>query len=90
MVRTNGIRKVGGGWKDPFYKPRTKASRPARTQEEIAADEKRMQDFIEAQGWNKPAEPQQRALEKIVDADARRAVEGDSAIHDAPFGESVE
>lgn len=71
------------------------------TPEQKAAVEKIHAD-LEAR-WNRPFEPgergykppvdqsgQERALEKLVDTEARIAVEGDTAMDDVPFGESGE
>jgi len=71
-----GLRKVRGDWANPlFAKPRAKPP-VFLTGEQRAAYEERLAE-LEA-GWSRPVEPQTRAIEKIVDREARIAVEGDT------------
>lgn len=71
------------GWRQMYVLDRPRIARPApkpRTDEEKAQDQKKIDDFIRKQGWNNPATP---ALGKLVDREARVAVEGDTdANHD--------
>ena len=89
----NGLRKVAGGWNDPFRrKSRLKSvapAAPARTPEEIEAafEAKRIEtdEFIRRStaDFNSYVEQvrQSKALAKIVDAEARVAIEGDTDLN---------
>lgn len=88
-----GLRKVAGGWNDPFRRVRqlrtVAPAAPARTQEEIDAafEAKRIEtdEFIKRQtaDFNAYVETvrQSRGLAKLVDAEARVAVEGDTDLN---------
>lgn len=85
-----GLKAIRTDWANPFFrKPKVKATTPERTPEQRAAYEATMAK-IDAhfnrplepgeRGYAGPAEanPQQRALTKLVDREARIAVEGDT------------
>lgn len=74
----NGLRKVGGGWKDPFYRARPKPVLVMPTPEEVAqrrADNERFtQRMLAEMGANS-------GVNKLKDIEARTAVEGDTDLN---------
>lgn len=85
MAGTPGIRTISGGWKERSAYLRTSQKRAQRmpTAEEVAhanAVVDRAVALIES-GQSL------RSLEKLVDREARIAIEGDTAMDDVPFGE---
>lgn len=74
----NGLRKVGSGWKGPFYRARPKPVPVMPTAEEVAqrmADNERFtQRMLSELRAN-------RGLDKIKDREARIAVEGDTDLN---------
>lgn len=88
-----GLRKVAGGWNDPFRRVRqlrtVAPAAPARSQEELDAayEAKRLEteEFIRRStaDFNSYVEQvrQSKALAKLVDAEARVAIEGDTDLN---------
>ncbi|WP_152662442.1 hypothetical protein [Devosia soli] len=89
MARTPGLRKITPGWKDDsLYRRRRPVTTPPvpRSAEQI---ERSTQAFLDAMNERLKSYGQ-KSLEKIVDQEARIAIEGDTAMDDVPFGETGE
>lgn len=73
MSRRAGLKTLRHGWQDPFYRPKQKAPQLQQTTpESLAATDRMIADFLERTGCNS------RGLTKLVDREARVAVEGDT------------
>lgn len=84
--RHAGLRTTRQAWKNPLY---GKAARPLPkppTPEELAEREVQREAFNQRFLAEMESRSQQRVLAKLVDKEARVAVEGDASIHQEPFG----
>lgn len=88
MAGTPGIKTYNHGWKDRSLYGRTSQKRAQRmpTAEEVA----RANAFMDRAVALIESGQSVRSIEKLVDREARIAVEGDTAMDDVPFGEKGE
>jgi hypothetical protein len=76
MSRIAGLKTLRHAWQDTDYRPKPKAPLPQpKTPEQLAAEDRRIAEFLERSGCNRPA------LNKIIDREARVAVEGDTDLN---------
>jgi hypothetical protein len=77
MSRRAGLKTLRHGWQDPDYRKSSKPKLVAvpKTPEQLAADKKFMDDYLDRMGCNTPA------LNRIKDMEARVAVEGDTDLN---------
>jgi hypothetical protein len=80
MAGTRGLRTyVGGSWRNPLYAraKKTPVPIPQRSAEEIEASTQRFLAMIDQRRQSNG----QKALEKLVDREARTVVEGDTDLN---------